>query len=97
MAILVLYLMIWMAMRYGKGVFVLPTSGFGLDKHLVLPVLALAARPTAEIARLTAELLGEELPKDYIRVARAKGLTEYCFQRIADRRGSLRNHSGCST
>jgi peptide/nickel transport system permease protein len=41
-----------------------------------LPVLALAARPTAEIARLTAELLIEELPKDYIRVARAKGLPE---------------------
>jgi peptide/nickel transport system permease protein len=75
-AILVLYLMIWMAMRYGKGVFFLPTTGFGLDKHLILPVLALAARPTAEIARLTAELLIEELPKDYIRVARAKGLPE---------------------
>jgi peptide/nickel transport system permease protein len=76
MAILVLYLMIWMAMRYGKGAFFFPTTGFGLDKHLILPVLALAARPTAEIARLTAELLVEELPKDYIRVARAKGLTE---------------------
>ena len=39
-------------------------------------MLALAARPTAEISRLTAELLGEELPKDYIRVARSKGLSE---------------------
>jgi peptide/nickel transport system permease protein len=75
-AILVLYLMIWMAMRYGKSVFFFPTTGFGLDKHLILPVLALALRPTAEIARLTAELLVEELPKDYIRVARAKGLPE---------------------
>jgi peptide/nickel transport system permease protein len=76
MAILILYLMIWLAMEYGRSVFFLPTTGFGLDEHLLLPTLALAARPTAEIARLTAELLGEELPKDYIRVARAKGLSE---------------------
>ncbi len=48
----------------------------GIDEHLILPILALSARPTAEIARLTAELLGEELPKEYIRTARAKGLPE---------------------
>jgi peptide/nickel transport system permease protein len=76
MAILVIYLMIWAAMNYGKGAFFLPTMGYGLDNHLILPVLALSARPTAEIARLTAELLSEELPKDYIRVARSKGLSE---------------------
>jgi ABC-type dipeptide/oligopeptide/nickel transport system permease component len=76
MGILILYLMIWLAMNHGKGMFFLPTTGFGLDAHLILPTLALAARPTAEIARLTAELLREELPKDYINVARAKGLTE---------------------
>jgi peptide/nickel transport system permease protein len=74
--IFVVYVMIWAAMSYGKGVFFLPTTGYGLDRHLILPVLALAIRPTAEIARLTAEFLGEELPKDYIRVARAKGLPE---------------------
>jgi peptide/nickel transport system permease protein len=76
MAILVLYLIIRLAMTYGKGVFFLPTTGYGLDSHLLLPLLALAARPTAEVARLTSELLGEELPKDYIRVARSKGLSE---------------------
>ena len=37
MAILVLYLIIVMAMKYGPGVFFLPTSGYGLDLHLVLP------------------------------------------------------------
>jgi peptide/nickel transport system permease protein len=76
MAILALYLIIALAMKYGRGVFFLPTTGYGLDSHLVLPLLALAARPTAEIARLTAELLSDELPKDYIRVARSKGLSE---------------------
>jgi peptide/nickel transport system permease protein len=76
MAILILYLMIWAAMNQGRGIFFLPTSGYGLDEHLILPVLALAIRPTAEIARMTAEMLSEELPKDYVRVARAKGLSE---------------------
>jgi peptide/nickel transport system permease protein len=87
MAILVIYLMIWAAMNYGKGAFFLPTMGYGLDKHLILPVLALSARPTAEIARLTAELLSEELPKDYIRVARSKGLSE----RVVIRDHAFRN------
>lgn len=51
----------------------LPASGYGLDRHLVLPLLALAARPTAEIARLTAELVTGEWRADYLRMARAKG------------------------
>jgi peptide/nickel transport system permease protein len=76
LGVLILYLIIRLAMARRGNVFFLPTMGYGLDKHLILPVLALSARPTAEIARLTAELLGEELPKDYIRVARAKGLPE---------------------
>jgi hypothetical protein len=54
MAILIIYLMIWAAMNYGRGAFFLPTTGYGLDAHLILPVLALSARPTAEVARLTA-------------------------------------------
>jgi peptide/nickel transport system permease protein len=76
MGILVLYLIIWAAMTKGEVTFSLPVSGYGLDEHLVLPVLALSARPTAEMARLTAELLGEELSKEYIRAARAKGLRD---------------------
>ena len=76
MAILIIYLMIWAAMNRGSGLFFLPTSGYGLDEHLVLPVLALAIRPTAEVARMTAEMLCDELPKDYVRVALAKGLAE---------------------
>jgi peptide/nickel transport system permease protein len=79
--------MIWAAMNYGKGAFFLPTMGYGLDRHLILPVLALSARPAAEIARLTAELLSEELPKDYIRVARSKGLSE----RVVIRDHAFRN------
>lgn len=53
----------------------LPAVGFGLDEHLVLPVLALALRPAAEVARVLAELMGEELRSDYVRTALAKGRT----------------------
>jgi peptide/nickel transport system permease protein len=87
MAILIIYLMIRAAMTYGREVFLLPTTGYGLDTHLILPVLALSVRPMAEIARLTAELLSEELPKDYIRVARSKGLSE----RVVIRGHAFRN------
>ncbi|NDJ53199.1 MAG: ABC transporter permease [Chloroflexi bacterium] len=52
----------------------LPIMGFGNVEHLILPVIALALRPAAEIARVTSELVAEELPKPYIKTARAKGL-----------------------
>jgi peptide/nickel transport system permease protein len=57
----------------GTRAVVLPSMGFGLDRHLILPVLALALRPTAEIARLTAESLSAEMTRDYVRTARAVG------------------------
>ncbi len=58
----------------GSDLWVMPSGGFGLDDHLILPVLALAARPLTEIARLTAELTAEELGSNHVRTARAKGL-----------------------
>jgi len=73
LGILVLALMFSLAARGIRWNY-LPSSGYGLDKHLILPVLALGIRPMAEVARMTGELLSEELGKDYIRAARAKGL-----------------------
>ena len=73
LGILVLALMFTLASRGIRWNY-LPASGYGLDKHLILPVLALGIRPMAEVARMTAELLSEELGKDYVRAARAKGL-----------------------
>jgi ABC-type dipeptide/oligopeptide/nickel transport system permease component len=58
----------------GRGF--LPTSGYGLDEHLVLPTLALMARPTAYIFRTAATALEEIGARDYVRTARAKGLLE---------------------
>ena len=52
-----------------------PLDGFGWDKHLVLPVLALMARPTVQLAQVTAGLLSEELRKQYVIAARSLGYT----------------------
>jgi len=53
----------------------LPVGGFGWDLHLVLPVIALALRPTAQIAAITANLLVDELKKQYAVTARSVGHT----------------------
>lgn len=51
----------------------LPMSGYGINEHLILPLLVLAVRPTLHLAKVTAGLLENEMQKDYIRTARSKG------------------------
>src|SRR5690606_41705060 len=55
----------------------LPVAGFGWDKHLILPVLVLAARPIAQITRVTFVTVGDILDQDYVRTAYSKGLRGY--------------------
>ena len=45
-------------------------------RHLLLPAIALSTIPMAIIARITRSSLLEVLGQDYVRTARAKGLTE---------------------
>ena len=56
------------------------SSNFPLIKdalvHLILPALALGTIPMALIARMTRSAMLEVLGQDYIRTARAKGLTQ---------------------
>jgi len=54
----------------------LPTSGYGTWRHLILPALTLASYPIAAIARLVRSGMLEVLDADYVRTARAKGLPE---------------------
>jgi peptide/nickel transport system permease protein len=63
-----LWYLIW-----GPSTFTLPVQGFGWDLHLVLPTLVLAARPTAQVAQLTAAVLAAEMDKMYIVAARSVG------------------------
>lgn len=53
---------------------VLPLTGYGLDLHLVLPVLALALRPAMQIAQTTAGVLVDELGKQHVVTARSLGI-----------------------
>jgi len=55
----------------------LPVGGFGWDAHIVLPALVLAARPVAQIARITFVKVEEVLEQDFVRTAYSKGLKLY--------------------
>ncbi len=55
----------------------LPVGGFGWDSHLILPVLVLAARPLAQITRITFVTIQDVLQQDYVRTARGKGLRNH--------------------
>jgi ABC-type dipeptide/oligopeptide/nickel transport system permease component len=52
----------------------LPSFGFTGWASLVMPTAALAARLVALVARMTRGVMLEELAKDYVRTAHAKGL-----------------------
>lgn len=65
----------------------LPVSGSGTLAHLVLPAITLAAQPVSKFTRLTRSEVLEVLRQDYVRTARAKGLSE----RVVQYRHALRN------
>lgn len=74
LGVAVIALMIYGIIRTGSGL-PLPLSGYGLDNHLILPVLVLAVGPTLQVIRVTANMLENELHQDYVRVAQSKGLS----------------------
>ncbi len=65
----------------------LPVSGAGTFAHLVLPALTLGSALAAILTRMVRTSMLEELTQDYIRTARAKGLSE----RAVVYRHALRN------
>ncbi|MCH8086515.1 MAG: ABC transporter permease [Chloroflexi bacterium] len=69
--VLGIFLMILFSLQWH----LLPTGGWGSPSHVVMPALALAALPTALIARVTRASVLEVLDQDYVRTARAKGLS----------------------
>lgn len=54
----------------------LPAALWGDIEYMILPAIALAAHPTAFIVRLTRSSMLEILTQDYIKTARAKGLSQ---------------------
>lgn len=55
---------------------ILPTSGYGTFAQLILPAIALGTAGAARISRVTRSSMLEVMQQDYIRTARAKGLSE---------------------
>lgn len=53
-----------------------PPAMWGSPEQMVLPTIALSMLPTATIARLMRSSMVEVLGQDYIKTARAKGLSE---------------------
>ncbi len=83
----VFWLGVQLQILFGVQLRILPISGIGYDKHLILPAVALSAGTLALLTRMTRSSLLEELNRDYIRTARSKGLTE----RLVTWRHALRN------
>ena len=54
----------------------LPALGYGSAAQVVLPAIALSLAPMAQLMRLIRASMLETLGQDYIRTARAKGLSE---------------------
>ncbi|MBE2217288.1 MAG: ABC transporter permease [Ignavibacteria bacterium] len=68
-----------MALVFGAWLKWFPISGYVNNGmiYLVLPMLTLALRPLSIIARLTRSSMLDVLGQDYVRTARAKGVSEW--------------------
>ena len=64
------------ALRLG----ILPAAMWSSWKSQILPAVALAGGPLSIIARLTRSSILDVLEQDYIKTARAKGLSEVCVR-----------------
>lgn len=56
---------------------IFPAAGWGTLRQLVLPAICLGAVYAAEIARITRTGMLDALSQDFVRTARAKGLSEF--------------------
>lgn len=65
----------------------LPSSGYGTFRHLIMPALTIGTSSMALITRMTRSSMLEVIRQDYIRTARAKGLSE----RVVINRHALKN------
>ncbi len=54
-----------------------PVSGWGTPSHMILPIISLSVMPMAQITRLTRSTMLEVLSQDYMKTAKAKGVTKF--------------------
>jgi peptide/nickel transport system permease protein len=55
----------------------LPSAGWRGPLFIIMPAMTLALRPISYFTRLTRETMIEVMQKDFVRAARAKGLSEW--------------------
>ncbi len=55
----------------------LPTSGYGIGTHMILPTVTLGFFVAASIMRITRSAMLDALEADYVRTARSKGVPEW--------------------
>jgi peptide/nickel transport system permease protein len=70
------WLGILLILLFGVHLKWLPISGSGTWQHLVMPSIALAAFPIARNMRLTRSSMLDVMQRDFVRTARAKGISE---------------------
>ena len=70
------WLGIMLILFFSVSLNLLPSSGRGTLEHLILPAVTLGLFTTARITRLTRSGMLEVLNQDYIRTARAKGVSD---------------------
>jgi ABC-type dipeptide/oligopeptide/nickel transport system permease component len=68
---------IWLILIFSVTLHWLPTGGWGAPENYILPVIVYSLGPIALVARYTRVNTLEALHGDYVRTARAKGLTRY--------------------
>ncbi|MCC6312503.1 MAG: ABC transporter permease [Thermomicrobiales bacterium] len=72
--VLILFFVVWLP-NHGIDLG-LPVGGWGGPRDWILPMIALGAAPLATLARYTRSSMIEVIRSDFVRTARAKGLTE---------------------
>lgn len=76
-----------MILLFSITVRILPSSGYGTLNHLIMPAMTIGTSAAAVITRMTRSSMLEVVRQDYIRTARAKGLSE----RVVINRHALKN------
>jgi peptide/nickel transport system permease protein len=66
----------WLILILSVRFQLLPTGGWGSPEQYIMPVIAYSLAPMALVARYTRASILEVLREDYVRTARAKGLSE---------------------
>jgi peptide/nickel transport system permease protein len=76
-----------MILLFSITIRILPSSGYGTLNHLIMPAMTIGTSAAAVITRMTRSSMLEVVRQDYIRTARAKGLSE----RVVINRHALKN------